>query len=229
MKKEVRILVGLLALVGVGLGLAAYMYGKSASSEATSGLKPGQTGGVAGVMTFRDELIRPDSHALGPENAALTVVEFLDPECESCKAFHPTIKRWLEENQGKVRFVVRYMPFHSSSRMAVAALESAALQGKYWEMLDLLFAMADEWGHQPEPRADLFEKYAGSLGLDVAKFTTDLADPRWATLAERDMADGQAMGVRGTPTVFFNGEVLRDLSLEGLRAQGTAMLGASAP
>lgn len=176
-------------------------------------------------MSFREELVRPDSPALGPENAPLTIVEFLDPECESCKAFYPIMKNFLDENKKNVRFVVRYMPFHTSSAMAIAGAESARLQGKYWEYLESLFTYADDWGHKPAPDPAYFEKYASDLGLNMEQFKKDMADPRWAALIQREMADGQTMGVRATPTVFLNGEILRGLDPSTLERTARAHLG----
>jgi protein-disulfide isomerase len=176
-------------------------------------------------MSLREDMVRPDSHAQGPENAPLTIVEFLDPECEACKAFFPTMKKFLEENKKNVRFVVRYMAFHTSSAMAIAALESAGLQGKYWEYLETLFVSAEEWGHKEKPDAAFFEKYAENLGLSMYKFKTDMTDPKWTTLIQRDMADGQTLGVKGTPTIFMNGEKLRSLDYSALVAAASSHLG----
>jgi len=220
MKKEFRLLLALALTVVIGTALAVTLYKKSTAPTGTQAATQAPTYGI----DLREELVRADAPALGPEKAALTVVEFLDPECEACKAFHPHIKTFLQENEGKVRFIVRYMAFHGSSKLAIAALESARLQGKYWEMLDTAFGMADEWSHKPTPDPKYFIKYATGLGLDVAKFEQDLADPKWAILADRDMADGKVMGVKGTPTIYFNGEIVSDLSLEGLRAAAAPVL-----
>jgi protein-disulfide isomerase len=198
----------------VGAGIAAVIY------QIQQTKVPAMVG-----INLREELVRPDSHAQGPENAPLTVVEFLDPECESCMAFYPIMKSFLDENQGKVRFVVRYMAFHVSSEMAVAALESAALQGKYWEYLETLFTMAGEWGHRPQPEIGFFEKYAEGHGLDLVRFRSDMQNPKWKALVERDMKDGQTMGVRGTPTVFLNGEMLDGLDSTSLRFASRRHLG----
>lgn len=229
MKKEVKILVALLILVVVGVAVAARLYSASQppppSARTESGA--GSASGSGYGMNFREELIRPDSHARGPENAPLTVVEYLDPECESCRAFHPIMKQFLAENEGKVRFVVRYMAFHTSSRMAIAAIESAGLQGRSWDMLDILFEMADEWSHKPEPVPAYFEKYADRIGLDMAKFKESFVDQKWLALADRDMADGKILGVKGTPTVFVNGDQLRDLSPSGLRSKAQEVLGST--
>lgn len=209
MKKEAKVLLALSALILAGglVALVSYNSGQTATAP-----QAGKYG-----ITLREEYVRDDSPALGPKNASVTVVEFLDPECESCRAFFPTVKRILKEHEGRIHFVVRYMPFHSSSMMAIAATESAGLQGKYWEMQDLLFNMADEWGHRPSPQKDLFIKYATSLGLDAARFAQDLEDPRWARKAQRDMEDGKALGVNGTPTLFVNGNRVANLSYDELK------------
>jgi protein-disulfide isomerase len=204
--KSVRYLVLAFICVVLALLVGSYFYNKSQ-------FKPVPIG-----ISLREEMVRPDSHFAGPENAPLTIVEFLDPECEACKAFYPTLKKFLKENEKNTRLVVRYMAFHTSSAMAIAALESAGIQGKYWEYLDVLFNSAEEWGHKEKPDSSYFEKYALSLGLELSKFKQDMTDPRWTTLIQRDMKDGQVLGVRGTPTVYFNGELLRGLDYASLEA-----------
>ncbi|HEX6186055.1 MAG TPA: thioredoxin domain-containing protein, partial [Pyrinomonadaceae bacterium] len=176
-------------------------------------------------------LVRPDSPTLGPADAPVTLVEFLDPECESCGAFHPTVKRILKDYDGKVRLVVRYMPFHPNSVLAATVTEAAGEQGKYWEMQELLFRRQPEWGeihghggHAPapaarrEPPAVLFERYAAELGLDVERVRAAVAERRYASKVERDRRDGQSLGVAKTPTFFVNGRQLARFSQQDLRA-----------
>jgi protein-disulfide isomerase len=209
MKREFKILAILSSLLVAGGVIAVYSYNSSQNSLNSTKNSYG--------ISLREEFVRDDSPALGPKTASVTLVEFLDPECESCRAFFPTVKRILKEFEGQIHFVVRYMPFHASSLVAIAATEAAGLQGKYWEMQELLFMMADEWGHQPSPRKDLFIKYATSLGLDTSKFTQDLEDPRWVQKAQRDMADGKLLGVSGTPTLFVNGDRVSKLTYQDLK------------
>lgn len=219
MRKELKILIGLSLIVLLGVVLATTFYKKTEPTPQTGSTSvPFTPAGEYGV-TLREEFVREDSPTMGPKNAKVTVVEFLDPECESCRAFHPIMKEILKSYEGGIHFVVRYMAYHTSSALAVAATEAAGLQGKYWEMQDLLFNTADEWGHQPQPNQEFFLKYAGQLGLNVEQFKKDLVDPRWQAKVERDMNDGKALGVRGTPTIFVNGEVLEKLGFEGLRTQ----------
>lgn len=218
MRKEAKILIGLAAAVGLVVTLAANFYKKEDSMQTSSSV-PNSLGSASSYgVSLRQEFVRDDSPTQGPKTAKVTVVEFLDPECESCRAFHPIMKETLKAYEGGVYFVVRYMAFHTSSALAVAATESAGLQGKYWEMQDLLFNAADEWSHKPAPETSYFIKYASDLGLDVEQFKRDLSDTRWQQKITRDMADGKALGVNGTPTIFVNGEKLKSLSPGDLRS-----------
>lgn len=214
MRKEIKIL----ALIGFVVVIAAIMgtsyYRKSAQSERKSS------------PTANSQLVRPDSPSLGPADAPVTLVEFLDPECESCRAFSPVIKQLLKEYDGKIRFVVRYMPLHQNSRLAAAFTEAAGEQGKYWEMQEILFRRQPEWGDrhgQPasapqEPPAVLFERYAAEIGLDVEKLRSSVAQNRFASKIERDLKDGQSLGVSKTPTFFVNGRQLMRFSREDLKS-----------
>lgn len=222
MRKEAKILIGLTAVVGLGLALAANFFKVDETTPTATPNSLGQAGAYG--VSLRPEFVRDDSPTLGPKTAKVTIVEFLDPECESCRAFHPIMKETLKAYEGGVHFVVRYMAFHTSSSLAVAATESAGLQGKYWEMQDLLFNAADEWSHKPTPESGYFIKYAADLGLDVEKFKQDLNDPKWQQKIARDMADGKVVGVNGTPTIFINGERLKNLGASDLRAAIEAQL-----
>ncbi|HEX8561177.1 MAG TPA: thioredoxin domain-containing protein [Pyrinomonadaceae bacterium] len=219
MRKEVKILALIVVLVGVGAVFGARYYRDAVQGERRGGA------GTDGP------LVRPDSPALGPADAPVTVVEFLDPECESCGAFHPTLKRILSDYGGRVRLVVRYMPFHPNSALAATVTEAAGEQGKYWEMQELLFRRQPEWGeihghggHAPapaarrEPPAVLFERYASELGLDLGKIRAAVAENRYASKVERDRRDGQRLGVTKTPTFFVNGRQLARFSQYDLRA-----------
>jgi protein-disulfide isomerase len=219
MRKEVKILAltGLLVVVAAVVG--ARYYRDSVQGERRGG------------ADADGPLVRPDSPTLGPADAPVTLVEFLDPECESCGAFSPVVKRILKDYDGKVRLVVRYMPFHPNSVLAATVTEAAGEQGKYWEMQELLFRRQPEWGeihghggHAPapaasrEPPAVLFERYAAELGLDVGRVRAAVAERRYAAKVERDRRDGQALGVTRTPTFFVNGRQLARFSQQDLRA-----------
>lgn len=171
-------------------------------------------------------LVREDSPTLGPADAKVTLVEFYDPECESCASFSPIVKKILKDYDGKIRLVARYMPLHPNSMPAASFIEAAREQGKYWEAQELLFAKQPEWGEKhgapidaPKPNINaLFDKYAKELGLDLAKAGPAIAANRYVPIIERDKKDGQALGVRRTPTFFVNGRELARFSEADLRA-----------
>src|SRR5690606_3339619 len=140
-----------------------------------------------------ESLVRPHSPKLGPDEARVQLVEFLDPECESCRAFHPVVKQLLGEFDGQVQLVIRYMPFHGNSAYAASVLEAARLQGKYWEALDLLFAHQPEWGSHHQPRPELILEYMKTLDLDMAKLETDIQNPNFQWRIDQDMQDGEAL------------------------------------
>lgn len=163
-------------------------------------------------------LIREDSPTLGAANAPVTIVEFLDPECEACRATHPIINRLMREYDGQVKLVVRYFPLHKNSVLAAQATEAAGEQGKYWEMQELIFNNQPQWGEKQTPQTALFIEYARTLGLNVDQFTATLTSGKYASKVERDRQDAQAIGATGTPTIFVNGRQVRQLDYAGLKA-----------
>ncbi|CAN5447257.1 hypothetical protein BH10ACI2_BH10ACI2_05980 [soil metagenome] len=172
------------------------------------------------------QLIRPDSPSLGPADAKVTLVEFYDPECETCAAFAPTVKRILKDHDGKIRLVTRYMPLHPNSMTAANFTEAAGEQGKYWEAQEMLFKKQPEWGTKhgapPDPAApsvnQLFDKYAKELGIDLTKAAASIKEKRFDAKINQDRKDGQSLGVRQTPTFFVNGRQLANFGEAGLRA-----------
>jgi protein-disulfide isomerase len=214
MKKE-TVLLGIIAiLVIIAAVIGANYYRSSIQSER----KP--------ITTANASLIREDSPTIGNADAKVTIVEFYDPECESCRTFHPTIKKVLKDYDGKTRLVARIMPLHPNSILAATFLEVAGENGKYWTAQEFLFQKQPEWGtkHGPpsnDPPPDvkvLFEKYAMELGLDLEKLNSAVKENKFAAKFERDKKDGQANGVRQTPTIFVNGRQLARLYETDLKA-----------
>lgn len=162
-------------------------------------------------------LVRPDSPSLGPADAKVTLVQVLDPECESCRRAAPIVKQILKDYQGKVRLVVRYYPHHFNSEIAIKAIEAAGEQAKYWEMHDLLFDNQPVWGAKKTSQEELIFKYAQEIGLDMQKFRDAVNHPKFIEKIERNRSDSRALGIRRTPTFFVNGERLLGTGLESLR------------
>ncbi|MFD5766368.1 DsbA family protein [Streptomyces sp. NPDC127049] len=152
--------------------------------------------------------VRDTSHRLtSPKNSELTIVEFLDFECEGCGAVYPTVERLRSEYGDRVTFVARYfpMPGHHNSTTAALAVEAAAQQGEFETMYAKLFATQKEWGESKESKAALFRTYAEALGLDMARYDTALKAPATLQRIKADQQDGLGLGVQGTPTFFIDG------------------------
>ncbi|MGA5215273.1 DsbA family protein [Streptomyces cinereoruber] len=152
--------------------------------------------------------VRDTSHRLtSPQRSELTVVEFLDFECEGCGAAYPTVEKLRAEYKDRVTFVARYfpMPGHRNSTTAALAVEAAAQQGKFEPMYSKLFATQKEWGEAKESKADLFRTYATGLGLDLAKYDAAVKAPTTLERVQADQKDGLGLGVQGTPTFFVDG------------------------
>ncbi|MEX1651781.1 thioredoxin domain-containing protein [Streptomyces pseudovenezuelae] len=152
--------------------------------------------------------VRDSSHRLTePARSELTVVEFLDFECEACGAYYPVVERLREEYGDRVTFVARYfpMPGHRNGELAARTAEAAARQGKFEEMYSKLFTTQKEWGESQDWKQDVFRGYAKQLGLDMERFDADLADPRVAGRVQDDQRDGLGLDVQGTPTFFVDG------------------------
>jgi protein-disulfide isomerase len=222
MKKEVKILGAIAILVIIGALVGASYYRKSVQSVPVSG---NSNSGNRQSQAFLETLVRPDSPTLGAADARVTLVEFLDPECESCAAFAPVVKKLMKDYDGKIRLVVRYMPLHPNSLKAATLTEAAGEQGKYWQMQDYLFQKQPEWGTKhgpattPQPDVDaLFDKYAVDMGLDTAKVKAAVSENRFQAKLQRDLKDGQTLGVRQTPSFFVNGRRLARFSEADLRA-----------
>jgi protein-disulfide isomerase len=227
MNKEIKILIIIAFVVVIGAVLGASYYRNSVQNvRVTSNSSSSNNGGGKSAALDPQTLVRPDSPSLGPADATVTIVEFLDPECESCGAFAPAVKKILKDYDGRVRLVVRYMPLHPNSLRAATLAEAAGEQGKYWEMQELLFRKQSEWGErhgappsaQPQNIEALFEKYAMELGLDLEKINSAIKENRYQGKLERDRRDGQTLGVRQTPTFFVNGRKLARFSEADLRA-----------
>ena len=141
------------------------------------------------------------SPSRGPETAPVTIVEFADFECPFCQRIAPELDALWEKRQTAVRFVYKFMPLsmHPHGEASARAAIAAQAQGKFWEMHDKLFTSGD---HLDD--VDLL-KYAAALGLDLDRFRADMQSPATKARLDADRKLGDALQVKGTPTIFING------------------------
>ncbi|MBC7429808.1 MAG: DsbA family protein [Bacteriovorax sp.] len=203
MKTDIKLI--LIPLLALTIGAVALIYFNKKSLDPTP------------VKTETSILHREGNYKKGSSTAKVTVVEFFDPECEGCAAFHPLLKKIAGEYPNDVQIVARYMLFHGNSHPAALALEGAGKQGKFWEMYNFMLERQNEWSHQKDPVNLVFEKFAKELGLNIEEFNKAYDDITFQAALAKDMADGQALGVKGTPTFFINGKKLGNLSYNDLK------------
>ncbi len=153
-------------------------------------------------------LVRFHSPVIGPVDAPVTIVEFLDPSCEACRAFYPVVKQIMEQYPQELRLVVRYAPLHEGSDEAVRILEASRLQGKFEAVLQALFRDQPQWADHGAPDLEKAWASAASAGLDVAKARQDATLPAITNVLQQDVADMQAINLQGTPTFYVNGKPL---------------------
>jgi protein-disulfide isomerase len=191
--RESKILIGVLVVVVGGMiGLFA-LANQSPSTPTPSGDK--------------SKVVRDNSHKTG--SGSVQLVEYGDYECPACGAAYPNVKQVMKDFDGKVTLYFRNFPLtqiHKNAMMGAEAAESAGAQGKYWEMHDALYDNQKEWGELAAADAeDKVLGYAKNLGLDTDKMKSDIDNEKFAQVIAQDQADGNALGIQGTPTFFING------------------------
>lgn len=152
--------------------------------------------------------VKSDDWVKGTEGASITIVEYLDFECEACRVYYPMVKQLKEEYKDKLRFVVRYFPLpnHKNSMTSAQAVETAGKQGKFWEMHDKLYDTQKDWGEKQVATPRVFEDYAKQIGLDMEKYKNDVNSSEVKDRINRDKNSATSLGIQGTPTFFINGE-----------------------
>lgn len=205
MNKIVMPLVGA-SVLAILFGIGSYFYTQNKSQE------------IAFLAQEKGELfIREHSPVLGSKDAKVYLIEFLDPECESCRAFAPFVKTLVNRYEGKIKLVVRYVPFHKNSAFAIKILEASKKQNKYWETLELLFKYQPYWGNHHNPRPELIWEMLPEVGVNIDQIREDIKNPELDKIIEQDFADAKALGVRATPGFFVNGQALTEFGYQQLQ------------
>lgn len=214
LRRNVMLSGALIALFVLAVVVAVVVARPSAGdqSEATTPTPPGAVA----------QVVRDDSHVLDDAGeGAPVLVEFLDFECEACRAAYPLVEQIRQEHAGELTFVVRYFPIpsHANAMNAAVAVEAAAQQGRFEDMYALMYQTQAEWGEQQDSQAALFRQFAQDLGLDMDAYDSAVADPATQARVEQDQQDGISLGVQGTPTFFLDGELMQPESAEDFQAQ----------
>ncbi|REE77015.1 protein-disulfide isomerase [Rhodococcus wratislaviensis] len=209
MTRNVTFSLALIVVFVLGLSAVVLANRSDADSRPTAG------GAEAAAVAAR-----PDSRRLASApDGRVTFVEFLDFECEACRAVYPAIEQLRREYGDRVGFVVRYFPLpsHFNAERAARAVEAAAQQGRFEQMYQRMYETQAEWGEQRAPKDEVFRGFAVDLGLDMAAFDAAYTAPATLDRINADVADGHALGVQGTPTFFVDGVRLEPAGYQDLK------------
>lgn len=161
-------------------------------------------------------------NSLGAANAPVTLEEFADFQCPTCATMHPKVQEIRAAYGDRVRIIFREFPLkipaHDKAYEAAVAAEAAGMQGKFWDMQNLLFTNQQTWSVAPAYR-QIFEDYAQKLGLDVEKFKDDMAGLNSKNRVNKDLERANSLGINSTPSFFINGNPVSqtDMSVEGMK------------
>jgi protein-disulfide isomerase len=201
-KMTIWFIAGFLVLVVAGVTVAYIVSGGAGGGPAGSGASSTFVATTVPAITAAD-------WTQGAANAKVSVIEYGDFECPACGAYNPIIKQLVQTYGGQVQFAFRNFPLyqvHPDASISSQAAEAAGLQGKYWQMHDLLYQNQATWS-VVDPSAVVakyFDGYAQSLGLDVNKFNQDINTTAVMNKIQADVAGGTAAQIDHTPTFFVN-------------------------
>ncbi|MBF8250116.1 MAG: ppiB [Candidatus Levybacteria bacterium] len=148
--------------------------------------------------------------SIGSPSARVTLVEYSDFQCPACKAFAPLVTLLSADFIQDLRVVYRFFPLiqiHQNAMLAAQAAYAAGLQGKFWEMHDLLFENQTDWANK-SPK-DIFIGYAKDLKLEMDKFTKDLDADSTKQAVNKSLNEGVSAGISFTPSFFLNGKFIQ--------------------
>jgi protein-disulfide isomerase len=173
--------------------------------------KTGKKQAVVAMLEISQQIDISNSPFRGAESAPITIAIYDDFECPYCAKSVPLLKQVVDQYADSVKLVFKNFPLgsHRNSRNAALTALAANRQGKFWELHDLLFENFNSLN--PKKIDDL----AAQTGLDMEQLKKDRIDPGLDALITRDINEGTAIGVHGTPTIFINGRLLQERSLAG--------------
>ena len=152
--------------------------------------------------------VQADDHILGNKTAIATLIEYGDFQCPACGQLHPSLKSLMDVMSDTLRLVFRHypLPIHDKAVIVARAVEAAGMQGKFWELHDLLYEKQKEWEGKPVAEiTTTLKAYAKDAGIDADKLEKDMASDAVIARVERDTKSGAAAQVQGTPSLFLDG------------------------
>lgn len=151
-----------------------------------------------------------EPHVKGNADSEIRLIEYSDFQCPACKAAAPSLQALVDQYGDQFGFEYRHFPLrsiHPNAQEAAQAAEAAGIQGKFWEMHDLLFERQDQWSQSFNPER-FFREYAIELGLNEDRFRFDLKSNEVKDLVNSQFDQASELNIPGTPGFVFNGEII---------------------
>lgn len=157
------------------------------------------------------EEVTSSDWAKGSASSTVTIIEYSDFQCPACRAYFSVIQQLIQDYGSKILFVYRHFPLpqHANAMPAARAAEAAGKQGKFWEMYEAIFTNFDVWEESTDSPA-IFAGYAEGLGLDMTKYSADVASKEVQDKINMDLKGGQKAGINSTPTFYLNGKKIQN-------------------
>lgn len=165
------------------------------------------------------ESVNSSDWTVGNQNASTTLIEYGDFVCPACEQYYYVVKKLEDDFKNQnVKFVFRNFPLpsHPNARIAARAAEAAGVQGKFFEMHDLLYEKQKEWSTSSGAQ-NFFITYAKSLNLDMEQFKKDYESKEIGQKIDEDVRTGDAYGVNSTPSFYLNNTKLSPKNYEELK------------
>lgn len=156
-------------------------------------------------------------HFKGSQNSPVVIEEFVDFQCGTCAAMGPIFNDITATYGSRIKFIFRNFPLtqiHPNAYDASVAAEAAGMQGKFWEMQNLLFQNQQRWSTASGART-LFESYADTIGLDMEKFKADISGMTAKQRVDADMQRGRSLNINSTPTILINNRPVTPQQMTG--------------
>jgi len=188
------VIIAVVAVIAI-IGGAVLLSGNDSNEQATNGT--------------------PSNNFYGPEDAVLVVTEFADFQCPGCASIYPIVSSVKETFKDKVRFEFKHFPLpqiHQNATAAHRAAQAAALQGKFWEMHNILFERVSIWASSTNGPG-LFRGYASEIGLDMTKYDQDVNSSGVLATINADVEQGKTLSVNSTPTFIIDGEIVDNTAI----------------
>lgn len=204
MKKQGLILSSIMALLLVVI-MAVFVFEQQAKNRS-----------VAGPSDTAEFLTRDYVQVKGQQRAKVTIVEFLDPACEACRAFYPFVNDLLKQYKGRVKLETRFVPFHRGTEEVVEVLNATVAQQKFWQSVHVTLQYQEDWTENHVASVEKLLPHLAAIGVDLEQLAQDRKSGLYKERMEQDLSDAKALGVAKTPTFFVNGRAMSQFGYQQL-------------